>query len=73
MPKLPPLSGRDVVKALERLGFQFVSQRGSHMKVRRGPMTVIVPDHREVRPGTLRGILSQSDVTVQEFIRAASH
>ena len=36
-------------------------------------MTVIVPDHREVRPGTLRGILSQSDVTVQEFIRAASH
>ena len=73
MPKLPPMPGRDVVRALEQLGFNWVSQRGSHMKVRRGSITLIVPNHREVRAGTLRGILSQGDISVEEFMRAVSH
>ena len=59
-PALPQLSGAEVVRALGRAGFEQVSQRGSHVKVRHpdGRMA-IVPLHRELAPGTLRSILRQ--------------
>lgn len=55
--RLPIVSGARVVRALEKDGFEVISTRGSHCKLRRGPRTVIVPLHNEVRPGTLASIL----------------
>lgn len=73
MPKLPVLSGRDVVRGLNRLGFVQVSQSGSHIKLRRRTATVIVPNHREVRRGTLGSILQQAGITIDDLIAALSH
>ena len=70
MPKLPVLSGADVIKALERLGFAQVRQRGSHVMMRRGSSGTVVPLHREVKTGTLAGILRQAGVTQDEFLGA---
>lgn len=63
------VSGREVVRALAKVGFSEVSQRGSHLKLRnREGRTVIVPMHRELAGGTLRSILRQTDLTVEAFI-----
>jgi len=69
MPKYPVLTSQAIVKALERLGFRFVSQKGSHMKYSNGSRTTIVPNHREVRRGTLQSILSLAGVSLDEFLR----
>jgi len=65
MGKLKRLSGRDVRRILERHDFVCVRQRGSHMVLQRrredgGTVTVPVPDHKELKTGTLRGIIEQS-------------
>ncbi len=70
MPKLPVLSGADVVKALERLGFEQVRQRGSHVVMRRGGSGTVVPLHKEVKTGTLAGLLRQAQVGLDEFLGA---
>jgi predicted RNA binding protein YcfA (HicA-like mRNA interferase family) len=69
MASLPTLSGRDVVKAFLRDGWQMARQRGSHMiLVKDGHMaTLSVPDHREVAKGTLRSLIRSSGLTVEEF------
>ena len=67
MPELPVVSGPEVVRTLERLGFEQVSQRGSHCKLRRGDRTVIVPLHRELANGTLASILRQAGITADEL------
>ncbi|MGF1549744.1 MAG: type II toxin-antitoxin system HicA family toxin [Sphingomonadaceae bacterium] len=55
MPRLPVLSGAEVVRALERLGFEQKRQRGSHVVMRRGEAGCVVPLHEEVKRGTLAG------------------
>jgi predicted RNA binding protein YcfA (HicA-like mRNA interferase family) len=70
MPKLPVLSGAQVVRALERLGFQQVRQRGSHVVMRKGSIGTVVPLHREVKTGTLAGILRQAQLSQDEFLGA---
>jgi predicted RNA binding protein YcfA (HicA-like mRNA interferase family) len=70
--KLPSdLSGREVRAALERAGFLFRRQRGSHMILRRDdPMArVVVPDQKQIRKGTLRRILSDAGLNVDELLR----
>ncbi len=66
MPKLKTLSGRQVRAILQAHGFAFVSQKGSHMKMRKtasgAVTTVIVPDHKAVKTGTLSGIAQQSGI-----------
>ena len=71
MPSLPNLSGRDVVKAFGRDGWENVRQRGSHVvMVKEGSMaTLSVPDHKEVAKGTLRSLIRASGLTVDEFIK----
>jgi predicted RNA binding protein YcfA (HicA-like mRNA interferase family) len=67
---LPRISGREVVAALVKLGYEFDRQRGSHMILRnpRPPYRrIVVPDHREVAKGTLRSILREVGVTVEAF------
>jgi predicted RNA binding protein YcfA (HicA-like mRNA interferase family) len=72
--KLPSVSGKETVKALMRDGFVLVSQRGSHIKVRKflqpiGKTTIIVPNHKEVKKGTLARILKQANITPNKFRR----
>ncbi|NDH09753.1 MAG: addiction module toxin, HicA family [Gammaproteobacteria bacterium] len=68
MPKLPLVSGTEVVRTLERLGFILLRQKGSHIILRRGPTGCVVPNHREIKTGTLSGILKQAGVSTEEFI-----
>jgi predicted RNA binding protein YcfA (HicA-like mRNA interferase family) len=72
MPKLRRVSGPEAVRALERLGFVQVRQRGSHVVLKKqtpeGAVGCAVPLHRELAPGTLRGILKQAQVTLDEFM-----
>ena len=70
MPKLPCVSGQKVARALERLGFERRRQRGSNLVMRRGSAVCVVPMHREVDQGTLRGVLRQAGVSEEDFVAA---
>lgn len=70
MPKLPVVSGREAIRALERLGFVVVRQRGSHLVMRRESSGCVVPNHSELKTGTLAGILKQAGLSADEFIAA---
>ena len=67
MPKLPCVSGKEAVRALERLGFVFVRQKGSHAILRRDASGCVVPMHHEISQGTLRGVLKQAGISDTEF------
>ena len=71
MGKLRVLSGRDVCRILEQHDFQIVRQRGSHIVMQRrtdfGTVTVPIPDHAEIRIGTLQSIIRQSGVPRTAF------
>ena len=70
MSKLPRVSGRECVRALERAGFFFRRQEGSHIVLRRNApfAQLVVPDHKELDRGTLRAIIRQSGLTVEAFV-----
>ncbi len=70
MPDIPVLSGARIVKALEDLGFHQVRQRGSHVVMRRGSQGCVVPLHREVKRGTLAGVIRQAGVSAEDFLGA---
>ncbi|MGB6366188.1 MAG: type II toxin-antitoxin system HicA family toxin [Thermoanaerobaculia bacterium] len=72
MPAIPVLSGRQVVKAFESLGWQVARQKGSHIiLIKPGSIaTLSVPDHKEVARGTLRSLIRASGLTVSEFLEA---
>ncbi len=65
------LSGKEVVRALERAGFHVKRQKGSHIVLRRdNPFAqVVVPDHKSVDTGTLASILDGDDLSVEDFIK----
>jgi predicted RNA binding protein YcfA (HicA-like mRNA interferase family) len=70
--KLPTdLSGREVRGALERVGFVFRRQTGSHMMLRRDQpyARAVVPDHKQLRSGTLRRIIADAGLTVEQFVQ----
>ena len=69
-------SGRQVVKVLARnFGFEFVRQRGSHMILRRfegeRKIGTVVPDHKELQRGTLRGVLRLAEIDEASFLKKA--
>jgi predicted RNA binding protein YcfA (HicA-like mRNA interferase family) len=70
MSKLPVISGVECVKGLKKIGFVVDRQRGSHIiLVREEPRTTIsVPDHKELDRGTLRSIIRQIGLSVEEFV-----
>jgi predicted RNA binding protein YcfA (HicA-like mRNA interferase family) len=70
MPKLPHISGAEVQRGLERLGFARVRQSGSHVVMKREAKGCVVPMHKEVKVGTLAGILRQAEVSPEEFLAA---
>jgi predicted RNA binding protein YcfA (HicA-like mRNA interferase family) len=68
--ELPRLSGREVVKILRKIDYEQDRQRGSHIILRQVSephRRVVVPDHKEVAKGTLRAIIKQVGLTVDEF------
>lgn len=73
MPELPILSGGEVIQALRKPGFARVRQRGSHVVPKKqtptGELGCVVPLHNELAVGTLRGILRQAQVGVDEFLQ----
>lgn len=70
MKPLPRVSGRQCRRALERTGFVFKRQEGSHAVLRRDTpfAQVVVPDHKELDRGTLRAIIRQTGLSIDEFI-----
>ncbi len=72
MSKLPSISGRACIQALERAGFVVKRQEGSHVILRRAQpfAQLVVPDHKELDRGTLRAIIRQADLMVEEFLRS---
>lgn len=74
MPKLPQVSGQEAVKALQKIGFVSIHQRGSHVKLARQvgsqKQTVIIPLAKVLKKGTLRnGILNAINLSVGDFTR----
>lgn len=71
MSTLPQVSGREVVAALAKAGYAFDRQSGRHIILRNlAPpfRRLVVPDHREIAKGTLRAIIRQAGLTVDDFI-----
>lgn len=62
--------GDEAAKALIRLGFWKVRQTGSHLIMRKGERTVVVPQHKPIKPGTLAGLVAQAGVSMEEFAKA---
>ena len=69
MTGLPVISGQECIRRLKRAGFSFKRQEGSHIILRRDQpfAQVVVPDHRVLDRGTLRAIIRQAGLTVEEF------
>ena len=71
MPKLPVLSGKELIRILEKGGFQVVRQKGSHVSLQKGANKTVVPLHDELAKGTLLGILKQCGLSKEELIDLA--
>jgi predicted RNA binding protein YcfA (HicA-like mRNA interferase family) len=66
--KLPrDVNGVEAARALQRLGFLPLRQTGSHLILRKEHVTVVVPQHKPLKPGTIKGIIEQAGITVEEF------
>lgn len=67
--KYPILKPDEIIKKLEKYGFKFVSQKGSHMKYSDGSKIVIIPNHYEIARGTLKSILLQAGIDLDDFLK----
>ena len=71
MPKLPVLSGKGMIKILSKIGFEHVRTKGSHTilnKLDNGKITIPVPLHKELSKGTLRSIMRQADLNLDDLL-----
>ena len=69
-PSLPHISGAEAIRALQKLGFVIARQKGSHVILRRGSTGCVVPNHKEIKIGTLSSVLKQAGVSTDEFMAA---
>jgi predicted RNA binding protein YcfA (HicA-like mRNA interferase family) len=67
--KYPILRPNDIITALTKKGFVYKSQRGSHVKYGDGHRTAIIPKHDTVARGTLKSILTQAGIELEDFIK----
>ncbi len=66
--KIPrDVNGPEAVRALRRAGFETVRQTGSHLIMRKDSRTVVVPQHKPIKPGTLKGLIEQAGMSVEGF------
>ncbi|WP_435011456.1 type II toxin-antitoxin system HicA family toxin [Tundrisphaera lichenicola] len=72
MPPIPVLSGQDVIKAFQSLGWRVVRRKGSHVMMAKAGQnaTLSVPDHDEVGRGALRSLIRSADLTIDDFLAA---
>lgn len=73
MSKLPVVSGKQTCKILEKIGFLVDHQTGSHIILRnkRPPYRrLTIPNHKEIAKGTLRAVIRQAGITVEEFVKS---
>jgi predicted RNA binding protein YcfA (HicA-like mRNA interferase family) len=70
MPRLPVISGRKAVEAFEKAGWQVARREGSHIILTKAgiPAVLSIPDHREVRRGTLRSLVRKAGLSVEKLI-----
>ena len=67
--KLPrDVNGAEAARALRRLGFLELRQTGSHLILRKENRTIVVPQHKPLKPGTLKGIIEQAGLTLEQFM-----
>lgn len=73
MPKLPVVSGIEVVKALSKIGYEHVRTKGSHAILNKqtetGKITIPVPLHEELAKGTLKSIMRQAELNLEDLLR----
>lgn len=73
MSRLPVVSGRRAIKVFTSIGYVIVRQKGSHMRLRDdvnpSHLPLTVPDHKVLRPGLLRDLLRDADLSVEDFVR----
>ena len=67
--KYPIVKCKDLIRVLNEMGFEFRTQKGSHRKYVKQNKIVIVPLHDEIAKGTLKSILQQADVELEEFLK----
>ena len=72
--KLPLLSGKEVIKILSKIGYMHVRTSGSHAILNKqdsvkGKITVPIPLHKELAKGTLKSIMRQADITLEQLLR----
>ena len=65
--KYPILKPEEIIKILKQYNFDFISQKGSHMKYSDGKHIVIIPNHYEIAKGTLKSILDMAEIDIDEF------
>jgi predicted RNA binding protein YcfA (HicA-like mRNA interferase family) len=73
-PKLPVISGEELIHVLRKFGYEVVRQKGSHVRLRNESqpqrLPVTVPLHKEIAPGTLKSILGDASISVEELLAA---
>jgi predicted RNA binding protein YcfA (HicA-like mRNA interferase family) len=73
MPNIRNLSAKDVLKTLELFGFKQIRQKGSHIILKKetpsGAIGCVVPNHKELAYGTVKGILRQAKIPIDDFIK----
>ena len=67
--RLPGISGEELIKTLNKFGFESVRQKGSHVVMRRGFRVFSVPLHKTVKKGTLLAILKQANISKDDFLK----
>ena len=73
MPKLPVVSGKDIIKALSKIGFEHARTKGSHAimnkQTEKGKITIPVPLHSELAKGTLKSIMNVAELSVEDLLK----
>lgn len=73
MPKLPVVSGKEVIKALSKIGFEHIRTKGSHAILNKSTdkekITIPVPLHKELAKGTLKSIMKQAELELEDFVK----
>ena len=74
MPPVPLLPPSDVIKAFQRLGWQMVRQKGSHIIMTRPGhiATLSIPNHSDVARGTLHSLIAKAGLTIEQFLEASN-
>ncbi|MFH0754425.1 MAG: type II toxin-antitoxin system HicA family toxin [Candidatus Omnitrophota bacterium] len=69
-PKPPLISGNEAIKAFKHAGYNVISQKGSHVKLYNPitEITIIIPNHKEIDRWTLKSILKDSGISIEEFM-----